>query len=349
MKRKEKNPYAVTFGRIPNRYISRDLLVSEIVEMLDSDVTDEQAFKLTGIRGSGKTVTLTAIERELKEDKKWVIADMRSNGEILRELVAFLYSKFPFVAAFVDANLNLSAFGVGLNIAGKPPVASIDVALEELLKELQRKKKRLLVAIDEVGNTAAMVDFLQEFQILIRKEYPIYFLVAGLYEDIEEIENTKGLTFFLRATKYEMSPLSIEIIKADYKRTLGVEDKTALSLAQMTKGYAFAYQAFGKYMWDSGEKEITEMVLAQVDDALAQKVYNKIWNELRPKDKWFLEFIVKKDSMPVSELLDLTKKKHNEWSEPRKRLIEKGIIDGSQRGIVRIKLPRWKEYMQSRQ
>ena len=48
----------------------------------------------------------------------------------------------------------------------------------------------------------------------------------------------------------------------------------------------------------------------------------------------------------ATELLELTKTKHNEWSEPRKRLIEKGILDCSVRGEISIKLPRFKEYVE---
>ena len=60
-----------------------------------------------------------------------------------------------------------------------------------------------------------------------------------------------------------------------------------------------------------------------------------------------MSFIVKKDMISATELLELTKTKHNEWSEPRKRLIEKGIIDGAERGVVKVKLPRFKEYVES--
>lgn len=125
-------------------------------------------------------------------------------------------------------------------------------------------------------------------QILIRKELPIFLLAAGLNDDIG-------------------------IIKEDYKKALGLSEKVAYELAIMTKGYAFAYQAFGKYMWESKEKEISPIVLAQVDEALAQKVYDKI------------------------------------WSEPRKHLMDKGIIDGSTRGTIKLRLPRLKEYVASRE
>lgn len=39
--------------------------------------------------------------------------------------------------------------------------------------------------------------------MLIRQDLPIYLIVAGLYDDIENLENAKHLTFFLRAEKYE--------------------------------------------------------------------------------------------------------------------------------------------------
>lgn len=344
----KRNPYTLNFGRIPNEYIGRDIIINEIVDTVNSEMVDSQAFKLVGIRGTGKTVTLTAIERELEADKKWIIVNLRYNADIIRDLISNLYSEIPFVTKFVDANLDLSAFGIGLEISQKSPVSSLDVALKLLMEEIKRKKMRVLITIDEVQKTEALIDFVQEFQILIRKDLPIYLIMAGLYEDIEDIENTDGLTFLLRAEKYEMKPLNTAVIRESYKETLKLSTDVANELATLTKGYAFAYQVIGYYMWESGKKQINDLILSKVDAALIEKVYEKIWSELRPMDKWFLSFIVKKDKMPVSELLELTKKNHNEWSSPRKRLIEKGVLEDI-RGMVIIKLPRFKEYVESEQ
>ncbi len=341
----ERNPYVISFGRIPHQYISRDYLIDSIVETLESDIVDEQAFKLTGIRGTGKTVTLTAIERKIRENKDWIVVGLKPEGDIVTDLVAELYSAVPFITKYVDANLNLSAFGIGINIDKKSPVASIDFALKTILKEINKKNKRVLITIDEARKTPEIVRFIQEFQLLIREDLPIYIVVAGLYEDIEALENTDGLTFFLRASKYEMQPLNLTIVRSDYQKTLGVSEEVATEMAVLTKGYAFAYQALGKYMWDTGEKALTEKVLALFDDVLADKVYKKIWSELAPKDKWFLQFIVQKDKMSATDLLELTKSKHSEWSVPRARLSEKGIIDVENRGEIRVKLPRFKTFV----
>ncbi|MBP5594051.1 MAG: hypothetical protein J6Y02_01625 [Pseudobutyrivibrio sp.] len=343
----ERNPYVISFGRIPNQYISRDYVINNIVESLESDLVEEQAFKLTGIRGTGKTVTLTAIERRIRESEDWIVIGLKSNSEIVKDLVAELYSQVPLITSFVDSSLNLSAFGIGLNVSKKSPVASIDYALKGILKEIKKKNKRILITIDEVRKTPEIIDFIQLFQILIREDLPIYMVVAGLYEDIEALENTDGLTFFLRASKYEMQPLNLRIIKMDYQKTLGVSEEVATEMAIMTKGYAFAYQALGKYMWDNSEKEISTKVLALFDDVLADKVYKKIWRELAPKDRWFMQFIVKKDKMTATELLEMTKTKHNEWSVPRARLSEKGIIDIETRGEIKVKLPRFREFVEN--
>ena len=342
----ERNPYVISFGRIPTQYISRTLIIDNIIESLDSEVIEEQAYKLTGVRGTGKTVTLTAIEKQMRQNEDWIVVGVKSNGKIIEDIIANLYSSIPFLTSFIDANLNLSKFGIGINLSQKSPVASLDYALKVILTEVNKRNMRVLITIDEARKTAAMVDFIQEFQILIREELPIFLIAAGLYEDVESIENAEGLTFFLRATKYEMTPLNHTFIRNDYRKTLQVSEEVAEEMACITKGYAFAYQALGKYMWDQKVKEITEDVLILLDEALSEKVYKKIWSELAPKDKWFLQYIVQKDKMSAAELLEMTNKKHNEWSEPRKRLSEKGIIDTQTRGQIVVRLPRLKDFVE---
>ena len=342
-----RNPYVISFGRIPTQYIGRSVLISDIIDALESDIIEEQAYKLTGVRGTGKTVTLTEIEKKIRENDNWIVVGVKSNGNIIEDIIANLYSSVPFLTSFVDANLNLTKFGIGLNLSNKSPVASLDYALKTILREVDRKGMRVLITIDEARKTKHMVDFIQEFQILIREELPVFLIVAGLYEDVESIENAEGLTFFLRATKYEMTPLNHTFIRNDYEKTLNVSREVAEKMATITKGYAFAYQALGKYMWDLNAHDITEEVLALLDEALAEKVYRKIWSELAPRDKWFLEYIVKKDKMSATELLEMTNKKHNEWSEPRKRLTEKGIIDTKIRGQIIVCLPRLKEFVEN--
>ncbi|MDO4960429.1 MAG: ATP-binding protein [Eubacteriales bacterium] len=342
-----QNPYAISFGRIPEQYINRDSIIDDIIQTLNNKIIQEQAFKLTGIRGTGKTVTLTAIERRIREDTDWIVVGLKSTGNITEDLVASLYHSVPFIRQFIDRQLNISILGFDVSLTQKAPDASMDYALKSILQEIKKQNKRVLVTIDEAHKTASLIDFIQEFQILIREELPVFIIATGLYEDIESLENTDGLTFFLRAKKYEMTPLNRGLIRASYKKTLGLTDEVSSEMAEITNGYAFAYQALGKYMWDLKAKEVTDEVLIYFDAALSESVYNKIWSELTERDRYFLHFIVKKNPMPAAELLKLSGKRHNEWSEPRKRLKEKGIIDTTTRGMISLCLPRFKEFVEN--
>ena len=133
-----KNPYTISFGKIPTQFISRSSIIDSITDALDSENPDEQAFKLTGIRGTGKTVTLTAIERYFRERDDWIVIGVRPDAEIMTDIVSNLYSAVPALTKFIDANLNLSAFGIGLNLSKKSPATSMDYVLKTLLKELSK-------------------------------------------------------------------------------------------------------------------------------------------------------------------------------------------------------------------
>ena len=343
----ERNPFVLNFGKVPSQYISREIIIDEIVqEMLEEDAQNN-CFMLTGTRGSGKTVTMTAIEQKISESEDWIVIRLNAERNMLESLVGKLYDSREFITKFVDANINLSKFGIGLDITTKSPVADIESALEILLKEIQRKKKKLLVTVDEASNTPSMREFASSFQILIREDFPIFLLMAGLYENISDLKNEKNLTFLYRTPQYEMEPLNLTLIADRYSKVFGIEKEKAMDMAIITKGYPFAYQAMGKYVWDDERHEVNDSVLGKFDEALSHYVYKKMWSELSEKDKWFMSFIVKKDVTPVSELLEETKQKKNEFSQYRERLRDKGLIDVSDRGLIKLKLPRFDVFVKN--
>ena len=342
----ERNPFVLNFGKVPSQYISRELIIDEITqEMFDEDAQNN-CFMLTGTRGSGKTVTMTAIEQKILESEDWIVIRLNVERNMLESLVGKLYDSREFMTKFVDANMNLSKFGIGLNLGSKSPVADVESALEIMLKEIKKKKKKLLVSVDEASNTASMREFASSFQIMIRENLPIFLLMAGLYENISDLKDEKNMTFLYRTPQYEMEPLNLTLIADRYSKLFGIEREKAMDMAIITKGYPFAYQAMGKYIWEEPKHEVTDIVLAKFDEALSHYVYKKMWSELSEKDKWFMSFIVKKDVMPVSELLELTKQKKNEFSQYRERLRDEGLIDVSDRGLIKLTLPRFDAFVE---
>ncbi len=57
-----KNPFTLNFGKVPSLYIDRSILIDEIEECLTSEEIQDQCFMLSGMRGSGKTVTMHIAE-----------------------------------------------------------------------------------------------------------------------------------------------------------------------------------------------------------------------------------------------------------------------------------------------
>lgn len=55
MSEQGRNPFAINFGKLPQQYIGREIIIDEIVNELEADPAQNQCFMLTGMRGSGKT------------------------------------------------------------------------------------------------------------------------------------------------------------------------------------------------------------------------------------------------------------------------------------------------------
>ncbi len=77
--------------------------------------------------------------------------------------------------------------------------------------------------------------FSAAFQILLRKEYPVYLLMTGLYENIYNLQNEKSLTFLYRAPKVVLEPLNYTAMIAKYKQVFSCEQEKAEEMATSHK------------------------------------------------------------------------------------------------------------------
>lgn len=337
------NPYTLVFGKEPAQVISRTAQIIEIVDTFREENPSQQVYIITGVRGSGKTVLMTEAAREIASDEDWVVVELNPERDMLESFAAKLSSEDRFARLFQSAKLNLSFFGLGLEVGGTAPITDIEVALEAMIAALAKQGKRVLVTVDEAASTQNMKAFANSFQILIRRNLPLFLLMTGLHENIRTLQDQKSLTFLYRAPKIATTPLNLGAMAANYRENLALDDATALEMARLTKGYPFAFQVLGYLSWRSGSFD--NRVRSELRQYLEDYVYEKIWSELSEGDRIIAHAIALSEEGKVSSIRESLGYDTNHFNPYRKRLVDKGIVDGKRHGFVRFTLPLFDEFV----
>ncbi len=343
----KNNPFTRVFGKEPAQSVTRLSHTEEILSELLSEMPGQQIFMVTGVRGSGKTVLMTEICTKIRAEKDWIVVELNPAKDMLTGLASKLYEQ-KGVAKIIDAaSINLSAFGIGVGMSGSRPVTDIEVAIERILAELKKKKKRVLVAIDEAASTEEMRVFASAFQIFIRQDYPLFLIMTGLYENIDELQNNKILTFLYRAPKIRMTPLNIGGVAMKYKDVFGFSEEDSRAMAGLTLGYPFAFQVLGYYTFErNGDYK---GAITDTRQYLEEYVYDKIWSELSVNDKRVMVAIAGSTEGKTAEIRKQVGMETNIFSTYRERLIKKGVINGETRGYVKMALPFFREFVLDRE
>ena len=311
-----KNPYSLLFGREPEVLIPRTSQSSLVIDTFCSEKPAWPVFMITGVRGSGKTVFMTNAAHMIGRREDWVVVELNPKRDMLTALVSKLSSEVP--------------------------ITDIETALMKMLSSLKKNGKRVLVTIDEVDNSHELIVFIHSFQIFLRENLPIYLLMAGLYDNIDALQNEKTLTFLYRAPKINLDPLNIGTMADNYAETFSLERQDALKMSRLTKGFSYAFQALGYFTWENDRDY--RKALTPYKQHLDEYVYAKIWSELSKNDRRVLHAIACSGNGKIQDIRQQLKMESNQFAPYRNRLIRKGIITGEEHGYVRFLLPLFEKY-----
>lgn len=342
------NPFTLSFGKKPLQYISRIAQTNEIIENFMAQEPPNQIYMLTGVRGSGKTVMMTSIADEIKEDERWIVVELNPTRDLLQSLAAKLYSLPEMHPHFIQAKLDFSALGLGVSLENAVPVMDIENAIERMLTEIQKRDKRLLITIDEVVNCEYIRIFASSFQIFLRQNYPIFLLTTGLYENIYNLQNEDSLTFLYRAPKIVLEPLNYTAVRKKYMDIFGLNMEKAEEMTGLTGGYPFAFQVLGYLLWENMNIKTIQEILPEYDQYLEEYVYGKIWSELSELDRKILVEMAVNREKKVKKIRDGMGLKSEQFAVYRERLKRKGVLDTSKYGEVSFILPRFAEFVMMR-
>ena len=338
---KADNPFTLAFGRRPEKYIERYADTAEIVSTFSADHVISQTYLISGVRGSGKTVLMTSVVKELTETGKWISVDLNSSQDLLEDMALRLQDACARSRDLSDTDVEISFAGFGVGLYGGRSEKDSVSRIEEILEKLKKKGKRVVITVDEVSQNAGMRVFASQFQIFVRKEYPVYLIMTGLYENLYAIQNDPKLTFLLRSPKIVLSPLSLSQIANEYGSIFAISKEDACKLAAVTKGYAFAFQALGLLYWEYRENCTMDEILNKLDAMLDDFVYRKIWEGLTRIDRKIVAAMTGPGSFSVKEIRESTGITPQSFSSFRKKLLERGIVTSTGHGLLELALPRF--------
>ncbi len=345
------NPFVISFGKKPVEYISRMTQTEEIINNFIYEPPTTQAYMITGIRGSGKTVALSNISMELKKNKQWIVIELNPTRDMLNSLAEKLYALPLMHEEFVKAKIDLSLLGIGISVEHANKYADVEQAISQMLSVVQKKKKKILITIDEVTNNQYMREFVSSFQIFIRNEYPVYLIMAGLFNNINNLRNNKSITFLYRTPRIKLGSLNISAVTESYKKVFSISYKHANDMANLTKGYPFAFQVLGYVLCrmdkltDQNFDNLINSALPGYDQILQEYAYEKIWMELSGKEKQIIETICKNDTNDVRIIRDYLNMDSNNFSTYSERMKNKGVLTSDGYGRVCLSLPRFENYV----
>ena len=337
----KRNPFTLTFGKQPNRLVLRREKTEQIVDDFLAENPVSQVYLIEGIRGSGKTVLMTTIAKRL-EAEGWIIINLNATMNLLDGLALRLKKACEKASDVLKKGFNVSIAGTGFGVGGSASQPDPVGTIEDCLEQLKSKEKRVLITVDEVQNDDNMRVFASQFQIFLREEYPVFLLMTGLYENIYAVQNDPALTFLLRSPKAKTEALSLLQIRNQYREVFAIGDTEAQKLADITKGYAFAFQALGTVYWENHKRLSLDEMLRKLDEMLDEYVYQKIWSTLTGRERDIIS-AMNEGETKVEEVRNKINITSESFSPYRDKLIAKGIMTSPRYGYVSLTLPRFSE------
>lgn len=348
-----QNPFTTTFSKVPDYTYIPTEQQREIIENYSYETPSESVYKITGVRGSGKTVLLAKIEEEFIQenwkDKGWLVYRINPTRDMLKQLASFLYKEKWIKDSPKSKSVNISGSvlgtggGVGFSKEENDAFFDIGVELNEMLKKATKLGKKILIGIDEVSKTDEMVVFASEFGEWLRAGYAVYLVCTGLYENIEQLSNVKNLTFFRRATTVKTEPLNAIKMSEMYKNKLAIELAEAKEMAAITKGYPYAFQELGVLYFKNRGRLDKEELIESLKSELYAYSYEKIWEEMSEGDRILAYLLRGKSEYKREEIMKKMKNSSN-YSVYRDRLLKRGIIT-ARHSYISLALPFFGNYL----
>lgn len=242
---------------------------------------------------------------------------------------------------FAKKEFSFSFLGFLFKFSGNRPVSIVQSLLDCTFQEIKKKRKESLNCRRRSLQQQTMRSIVHEFQILIRNHYPVFLVMAGLYENVRNLLDAHTLTFLYRAPITILGPLRLADIADSFHRLLRTDFGESVKLSKLTNGYAFAFQTLGYTFSRTTKKTADEDILNDYDRRLEEYVYAKIYSDASLMEKNVMISLQESADGSVKDEMEKAKMNSSTFSSYRKNLIKKGIVFAPSYGHLAFPLPRF--------
>lgn len=352
------NPFKPTAGAEPPVLVGRDKVLEDFADGLaEGPGARGRLMRITGPRGSGKTVLLTELG-DMARDQGWEVVDETARPGLCASLSRAVAGEDRGDFS-LDVHLGVADFHAA-SLSESPTLREV---LTKKVTELTRQNRGLLITLDEVQD--ADVDEMRELaaaiQHLIREKKNIAFVFAGLTTGVLDLINGQALTFLRRALPEELAEIPDNEIAIAYRETidrsgLAIEEEALVLATEATVGYAYLIQLVGYQVWRRGKShaeyspKITKAD-AELGIVEAMREFNSVVHESAVSDlplravEYLLAMAEDEGVSATAVVAERLQVSPTALTSYRRMLIQRQIIEQTARGYVKFSIPYMREYL----
>jgi hypothetical protein len=388
-----RNPYAPGAGQRPPELAGRDRELAQFDVVLERIARGrpERSLVLTGLRGVGKTVLLNAL-RSQAINRLWGTGkiEARPDQSIRRPVASALHMAVRELTprhrdpAQVEAFLGvLKAFALrsvadgaklrdrwqpGIDVpaaSGRADTGDIEVDLVELLVDAAGLARDVGVGV------ALFVDEMQDIPStdisalcaacheLSQQGLPLVVVGAGLPHLPAVLSAAKSyserLFRYVRIDRLDRAAADLALAVPAAEEGVAFEPAALDALYEVTEGYPYFVQAYGKVTWDHAPR--TPVCAADVRVAapeaqaeLAVGFFGSRYERATPAERDYLRAMAVLSDVPdaavsTADVAEHLGRRPSSLSPARDSLIKKGLVYSGERGTIAFTVPHFGTYL----
>ncbi|MPY81730.1 MAG: AAA family ATPase [Actinophytocola sp.] len=388
-----RNPFAPGAGQRPPELAGREkeLHAFEVVLERVSRGRPERSLVLTGLRGVGKTVLLGEL-RSMALRRGWGTGkiEARPEAELRKPLSAALHRAIRDLAVrhrapdrVEDVLGVLKAFALRANRSdaklrdrwqpgidvpaaqGRADSGDIEIDLVELFTDVAE------LAADVGTGVALLIDEMQDLQPddvsalcaacheLSQSGAPLVVVGAGLPHVPAVLSASKSyserLFRYARIDRLDRRHADVAVLAPIEREETGIEPEALDALFDVSGGYPYFIQAYGKAAWDAAPAdpithEDVKVAAPEAEAELAVGFFGSRYERATPAEREYLVAMAelthgRDEPAGSSDVAVYLGRKPSSLSPARDSLMKKGLVYSAERGQIAFTVPHFGHYL----